>query len=147
MQEQGWEAHYLSRAQEAVRSEFIARYANFAAEPDEDGGNLDRTNDCWDADFYGEEDDNVGELERYLREPRRNRRVDVLAYWKSRMDLPGLQRMARDYFGIPGTSAESERVFSAGRDVIGDKRASLGSVMIRNLMLLKRWKQEYPQLM
>ncbi|KXS14223.1 hypothetical protein M427DRAFT_89962, partial [Gonapodya prolifera JEL478] len=56
-------------------------------------------------------------------------------------DLPGLQRMARDYLGIPGTSAESERVFSASRDVIGHRRAALEPEVIRTLMLLKRWKR------
>ena len=96
--------------------------------------------------FEEEEDEQRGEVDRYLEEPRRPRKTDPLTYWKGRDDLPGLQRMAQDYLGIPGTSAEAERVFSAGRDITGDKRASLGTEMIRNLMLLKRWKKEWPSL-
>ncbi|KAJ3317349.1 hypothetical protein HDU93_004114, partial [Gonapodya sp. JEL0774] len=99
------------------------------------------------SDFFEEDEEEVrGEVDRYLEEARRPRKTDPLAFWKGRDDLPGLQRMARDHLGIPGTSAESERVFSDARNVIGDKRASLGTEMIRNLMLLKRWKRQMPSL-
>ncbi|KXS22297.1 hypothetical protein M427DRAFT_169104 [Gonapodya prolifera JEL478] len=65
-------------------------------------------------------------------EPKRVKGQDVLEYWRSRTDLPGLQRIARGIMAIPGSSVESERIFSASKEVIGDKRSGLGPVMIRD---------------
>ncbi|KAG8775376.1 hypothetical protein FRC12_001526 [Ceratobasidium sp. 428] len=42
--------------------------------------------------------------------------------------------MARDFLCIPGTSVAVERVFSAGRDLIGVQRALLSAETICTLM-------------
>jgi|SRR5690348_164678 hAT family C-terminal dimerisation region len=68
-----------------------------------------------------------GEMERYLATPVAEPSTDILGWWKQHADTyPCLARMARDYLAIPATSAPTERVFSAGADLITDKRGSLG---------------------
>jgi hypothetical protein len=93
------------------------------------------------------------EISRYLREDLTE--MSPLAWWRSNAHrFPKLAAMARDYLCIPGkfghiggfelstnhlmyflgTSVAVERVFSAGRDVISVRRASLSAESIRMLM-------------
>ncbi|KAG8712921.1 Zinc finger BED domain-containing protein 1 [Ceratobasidium sp. 394] len=59
----------------------------------------------------------------------------LLAWWRLNAHrFPRLAAMARDFLCIPGTSVAVERVFSAGRDLIGVRRASLSAETIRMLM-------------
>ncbi|KXS16705.1 hypothetical protein M427DRAFT_289270 [Gonapodya prolifera JEL478] len=102
----------------------------------------------WEQELIGQarellQGNTQGEMEQYLEEPRQGKDQDVLEYWRLRNDLPGLQQIARTIMGVPGSSAESERIFFASKEVIGDRRCRLGVEMIRNLTLLKKWKQNY----
>jgi hypothetical protein len=45
--------------------------------------------------------------------------------------------MARDYLAIPAGQVDVERLFSAGRDLIGIRRDSLSIETMRVLMILK----------
>ena len=68
----------------------------------------------------------------------------VLDYWKINSDrFPNLSRMARDYLAVPGTSTQSERAFSGGRQLITDFRCSLSGETITACMLLKNWLRQW----
>jgi len=47
--------------------------------------------------------------------------------------------MAKDYLAIPATSVQSEESFSAGKNLITDKRNRLAGKMVRICMCLKSW--------
>jgi hypothetical protein len=65
---------------------------------------------------------------------------DVLNWWKVHSKIyPDLSRMARDYLGIPATSASSERLFSSGSNLITDKRNNLNEDTIQAHECLKSW--------
>ena len=49
--------------------------------------------------------------------------------------------MARDYLAIPASSAASERAFSAGGNMITNKRASLVPKTVRIAQCLRSWNQ------
>jgi hypothetical protein len=80
------------------------------------------------------------ELWRYSAAPTADADVDVLEWWKCHTrKYPWLARIARDYLGIPATSAPAERVFSDGADLITKKRGSLCADTIQACMCLKSW--------
>ena len=65
---------------------------------------------------------------------------DVMKWWKNHAETyPDLSRMARDYLGIPATSASSEQLFSSGSNLITDKRNSLEDDTIQAHECLKSW--------
>jgi hypothetical protein len=49
--------------------------------------------------------------------------------------------MARDYLVIPASSAASERAFSAGGNMITNKRSSLVPKTVRIAQCLRSWTQ------
>ena len=65
----------------------------------------------------------------------------ALDWWTNtaqRMRFPTLSRMAIGILSIPAISAEVERLFSAAKNTIGDKRNSL-EPMLEALECLKPW--------
>ncbi|GBC54321.2 zinc finger BED domain-containing protein RICESLEEPER 2-like [Rhizophagus irregularis DAOM 181602=DAOM 197198] len=54
-------------------------------------------------------------------------------------EYPNLSNMAKDYLGVPATSAPAERIFSSAADVITYDRASLAPKTVRAVMCLKHW--------
>ena len=59
-------------------------------------------------------------------------------WWKLRKDeYPCMAAAARDYLAIPASEVSCERLFSAGRDMIGLRRFSLQSDTMRQLTLLR----------
>ena len=63
--------------------------------------------------------------------------IDILAYWKSQEKvLPLLSRFARRYFGIPVSSASSERLFSAAGNVITENRTLLSTDRAEQLIYI-----------
>jgi hypothetical protein len=46
---------------------------------------------------------------------------------------------ARDLLAIPGVEVDVERLFSAGRDILGIRRMALGSDTIRMVRIIKSW--------
>ena len=80
------------------------------------------------------------ELARYLRAPLADDDEDILAWWKQHTrEYPCLARIARDYLAIPATSDPAERAFSAGANLVSDKRGSLSEETIRSCMCLSNW--------
>jgi hypothetical protein len=59
-------------------------------------------------------------------------------WWNNHKDeYPCMAAAARDYLAIPASEVSCERVFSAGRDMIGLRRFSLHSSTMRQLSLLR----------
>ena len=61
--------------------------------------------------------------------------VDVLEWWAAKEAiLPHLSRMARQYLGVPATSASAERLFSIAGRAYDDLRQRMGEEMLEILM-------------
>ena len=75
------------------------------------------------------------EAERYLELPAEPMTTDVLEWWaNNEIKFPALSVMARQYLGVPATSASAERLFSiAGRN-FDDMRQKMGAEMLEMLM-------------
>ena len=53
------------------------------------------------------------EAERYLELPAVDMKIDLLEWWaENEIKFPALSVMARQYLGVPATSASAERLFS-----------------------------------
>jgi hypothetical protein len=80
------------------------------------------------------------EWKRWMKEPTVGRNVDILKYWQSKQyQYPLIASIAKDHLAIPATSAESERVFSVGGDIITKKRNRLSPSTLRYLLCLRNW--------
>jgi hypothetical protein len=80
------------------------------------------------------------EWSRWLKEPAVGRDVNILKYWQGKQyEYPVIAAIARDHLAIPATSAPSERVFSAGSDIVTKKRNRLAPGTVRELLCLRDW--------
>jgi hypothetical protein len=99
---------------------------------------LSKLDDDFDDDF----EEQVDELDRYISEKPANRDMDVLSWWNAHQtQFPRLASMARDYLAIPATSVPSERLFSAGKNMIQDNRSRLVPKTIRMVQCLRSWME------
>ena len=89
--------------------------------------------------------DPLSELRDYMSVAQEELDCDVLAWWASREKrFPNLSRMARQYLGIPASSAAVERLFSsAGRD-FSKLRHSLKACTLENLMWARSYLKSNP---
>jgi hypothetical protein len=73
-----------------------------------------------------------------MNEPIFGPKIDILKFSASKQhQIPILATIARDHLAIPATSAESERVFSVGRDIVTKKRNRLAPFTLRYLICLR----------
>ena len=80
------------------------------------------------------------EWKRWMQEPTLDRGTDILKYWQSKQfQYPTIARIAKDHLAILATSAESERVFSIGGDIVTKKRNRLAPSTLRYLLCLRNW--------
>lgn len=80
------------------------------------------------------------EIKRYEAFPAVSDNIDALQWWKSMsLQFPGLAKVAREYLAIPGSSASSERAFSAGGNMVTKKRASLATETVQASQCLRSW--------
>ncbi|KFY91845.1 hypothetical protein V500_04432 [Pseudogymnoascus sp. VKM F-4518 (FW-2643)] len=80
------------------------------------------------------------EWKRWMKEPTVGRDTDILKYWQSKQyQYPLIACIAKDHLAIPATSADSERVFSVGGDIITKKRNRLSPSTLRYLLCLRNW--------
>ncbi|CAI5990663.1 unnamed protein product [Closterium sp. NIES-64] len=98
---------------------------------------------AWDAMEAEEGEDPQDEVDQYLAEGRQ-RGGSALEYWRSRETLKGLRAMAKDYLGVPASSAASERAFSQSRNIITWQRHRLAAGQVRASMLIKTWQDHHP---
>lgn len=82
----------------------------------------------------------TNEFRLYLSMPLSSEDTDPLEWWKTnKMQFPTLSRMVQDYLAIPATSVPSEESFSAGKNLITDKRNRLAGKTIRVCLCLRSW--------
>ena len=75
------------------------------------------------------------EAERYLELPAAPMKTDPLEWWaENEIDFPALSIMARQYLGIPATSASAERLFSIAGRAFDDLRQHMKEQMLEMLM-------------
>jgi hypothetical protein len=93
-----------------------------------------------------ENPDETDAMEVFQRDPPvRGSMKDVVGYWVARRQEPKLRdlaRMALDYLTIPAMSAELERVFSAAKITLSQRRCALGDDVINALECLKSWQRD-----
>ena len=64
----------------------------------------------------------------------------VRIFWQSKQyDFRILSLIARDHMGVSASSAPSERVFSAGGDIVTKRRNCLSRDNLRFLLCLRSW--------
>ncbi|KAJ8509204.1 hypothetical protein ONZ45_g8603 [Pleurotus djamor] len=81
----------------------------------------------------------TSELETFFSLPLADTDVDPISWWtERRSQFPNLYQLAYDILGIPGNAVAVERIFSAARDTISLRRASLKPKTIRTLMIYKQ---------
>jgi hypothetical protein len=69
--------------------------------------------------------------------------TNPIAYWKeNQYRWPRLARMAFDMFGIPAMSADAERTFSSGGDMVTKKRNRLHADTVNACLCLKQWDKD-----
>ena len=93
------------------------------------------------------DDIDIDMMERYQQDPplAGEQILDVVSYWRAKALEPqwrDLARMALDYLTIPAMSAEPERVFSAAKITLTDRRCRMGDDAIEALECLKSWQRD-----
>jgi len=93
-----------------------------------------------------QDNENVDMMGRFQQDPPLKERVtDVIQYWFGKsMDSHwrDLAKMALDYLTIPAMSAEPERVFSAAKLSLSDRRCRMGDDAVEALECLKSWQRD-----
>ena len=65
--------------------------------------------------------------------------IDVLLYWREKQhQFPSLSNIARQIFAIPASNTIVERLFSAAKNTVDEKRTNLGSEKINQLLFLQK---------
>lgn len=84
----------------------------------------------------------LSDIDRYLDSPRVNindmKDPNWLCNWWriNKDEYPRMAAAARDYLAIPASEVSVERLFNAGRDILGIRRHSINSETMRMLMLM-----------
>jgi len=77
------------------------------------------------------------EISLYKTKSKASFKTDPLHWWAlHEEEFPILSNFAKSYLAIPASQASSERMFSAAKDVISDKRCLLNSEILEPLVLL-----------
>ncbi len=82
------------------------------------------------------------EYERYCQAERTYGFTSALSWWleeTQQKNYPNLSKMAVDILSIPAMSAEPERLFSASKLTVTDRRNRLGTDVMEALECLKSW--------
>ena len=65
--------------------------------------------------------------------------IDILCYWKEKQfHLPVLSTLSKQVFAIPASNTVIERLFSASKNTVSDKRTSLSGEKINKLLFLQK---------
>ncbi|CAB5363097.1 unnamed protein product [Rhizophagus irregularis] len=125
MKDNEWETQWVDRTKKTVSELYMMLYAP------QETQNTNIEYNSSDEDLVSHISkrhriESVSEFDRYLNADRAQALCDTLNWWKRHEEeYPNLSNMAKDYLGVPATSAPAERIFSSAADVITYDRASL----------------------
>jgi len=88
---------------------------------------------------------NLGMLDHFQQGPQSHQVRDVVGWWYDRLRDPqwkDLARMALTYLTLPAMSAEPERVFSAAKITLSDRRRRMGDDVLEAVECLKSWQRD-----
>ncbi|CAF1578565.1 unnamed protein product [Rotaria sordida] len=90
----------------------------------------------------GSSDDESDEVERYLNTKIPFTKDDTLLKWWSKHSLifPQLAVLAKSLFGIPASSATSERVFSSSSRILEKRRQSLNPDVVDDMLMIRNFR-------
>ncbi|CAF1283129.1 unnamed protein product [Rotaria magnacalcarata] len=64
---------------------------------------------------------------------------DILLFWKNHeKTFPTLSKIVRDFYAIPASNTIVERLFSASKNIVTDRRTSLAEAKLNKLLFLKK---------
>lgn len=109
--------------------DFMASLAHLDSRGAEAGGEGDDEDES--------EEPTQSEADKYLEMPDLPMHTDILKWWASQEKedgFPQLAVMARQYLGVPATSASAERLFSIAGRVFDDMRQGMGDDILELLM-------------
>ncbi|EXX58507.1 hypothetical protein RirG_197330 [Rhizophagus irregularis DAOM 197198w] len=118
MKDNEWETQWVDRTKKTVSELYMTLYA-----PQEtQNTNIEYNSSNEDLVSHISKRrriETVSEFDRYLNADRAQALCDTLNWWKRHeKEYPNLSNMAKDYLGVPATSAPAERIFSSAADVI-----------------------------
>jgi hypothetical protein len=93
-------------------------------------------------DIEDDSDDESDEVERYLNTKISFTKDDTLLNWWSKHSLifPQLALLAKSLFGVPASSATSERVFSASGRILEKRRQSLKPNVVDDMLMIRNFR-------
>jgi hypothetical protein len=94
-----------------------------------------------DVDDDNEEDD-LDEVDRYIiTKISFSKDNTILEWWnKHSLTFPQLSLLAKSLFGVPASSATSERVFSASGRVLEKRRQSLNPDNVDDILMIRNFR-------
>ncbi|CAF0799476.1 unnamed protein product [Adineta steineri] len=68
-----------------------------------------------------------------------NEEDDILKFWlQQKLKFPVLFSIVRDFYAIPASNTNVERLFSSSKNTITDKRTSIGAEKVNKLLFLQK---------
>ncbi|CAB5193101.1 unnamed protein product [Rhizophagus irregularis] len=125
MKDNEWETQWVDRTKKTVSELYMTLYAP------QETQNTNIEYNSSDEDLVSHISkrrriESVSEFDRYFNANRAQALCDTLNWWKRHEEeYSNLSNMAKDYLGVPATSAPAERIFSSAADVIIYNKASL----------------------
>jgi hypothetical protein len=89
-----------------------------------------------------DEEDDLDEVERYIITKISFSKDDTILEWwnKHSLTFPQLSLLAKSLFGVPASSATSERVFSASGRVLEKRRQSLNPDNVDDILMIRNFR-------
>jgi hypothetical protein len=88
---------------------------------------------------YQEIDDYFNVTDSYYENYYEDDDIDVLSYWREKQNqFPVLAVLAKQIYAIPASNTVVERLFSASKNLISEKRTNLASEKINQLLFLQK---------
>ena len=93
-------------------------------------------------DVENDSDENEDEVDRYINTKLPFSKDDTLLGWwdKHSLIFPQLSLLAKYLFGVPASSATSERVFSASGRILEKRRQSLDPDIVDDILLIRNFR-------
>jgi hypothetical protein len=87
-------------------------------------------------------DDDLDEIDRYVNTKVSFSKDDSLLEWWAKHSLifPQLSLLAKSLFGVPASSATSERIFSSSGRILEKRRQSLSPDIVDDILMIRNFR-------